>query len=297
MLLGLVSLSLSQGCAVYASALAGSHSNSVELRPDDPQALLFCGGKPCEAARATVTTQRSSFPAYLAVLAAEGACLFFTARQANRVDSSSAYPLALGCGVLLATDVVIPAFAVPTQGMFLRSSLKEQFDPPVQLRFGAIAIPLDPSLLRMAHDQVFDVAKTIAFAREAGAPLLCRALRDPHSGGTFGAHPLLYEGVPPKDAAALVEKLRDQLAQDLAPSHPVGPDKPADLFIEGKLSAGFKLTLQLFDGRSRYVLVSSSGSAATLAALTEQVPRILNDLYGSCPNEILVPDRPRARMR
>jgi hypothetical protein len=290
-------LLLSQGCAVYASALAGSHSDAVELRPDDPQALLFCGGKPCESAHAIVTTQRANFPVWLAVTAAEGACLFLAVRQVNRVDSSDAGALATGCGALLVGDVVIAALAVPLQGMFLRSSRQERFDPPVQLRFGATSIPLQPDLLRMSHDGVFDVAKTIAFAREAGSPVLCRALRDPQSGGTFGALPLLYDGVPPKDAAPLVEKLRDQLAQDLAPSHPVGPGTPADLFIEGKLSAGFKLDLRLFDGRSRYVLSSATGSAPTLNALTEQVPRMLNDLYGSCANELLVPARPPARMR
>lgn len=294
MLLGLAQQLLG-GCAVYAGALAGSHRETVEVRPDDPQALLFCGGKPCDAARLTVTTERASLPAYLAVLAGEGACLFFSARQASRVDSSSAGTLATGCGVLLAADLVIAAFAVPLQGMFLRSSRNERFDSPVQLRFGATAIPLNPLLLRTAREgppRVFDVAKSIAFAREAGAPLLCRALRDPRSGGTFAAQPLAYEGVTAKDAAPVVEKLRDQLAQDLAPAHPVGPGTPADLLIEGKLSAGFKLELRIFDGRSRYVVSSAAATAPTLAALTDQVPRVLNDLYGSCPNESLGPVRP-----
>ena len=231
------------------------------------------------------------------MLAAEGACLYFSVRQASRVSSSEANTLVTGCGVLLASDLVIPAFAVPLQGMFWRGTRSEQFAVPVALRFGATAIPLDPLLLRPEHAPVFDVARTIAFAREAGAPLLCRALRDPRSGGTFAALPLGYEGVEAKAAAPVVEKLRDQLAADLAPAHPVGPGTPADLFIEGKLSAGFKLELRLFDGRSRYVLASGAAAAPTLGALAEQVPRVLNDLYGSCANENLVPARPAARVR
>lgn len=278
--------------------MVGTSSESVSLRPDDPQALLYCGGKPCESARVTVTTRRASFPTYLAVLLGEGACFYFSARQASRVDSSEVGTLATACGVVLAADVIIPAFAVPLQGMFLRSSRSDKFDPPVQLRFGATSIPLDPLLLRTAPGGVFDVARTIAFAREAGAPLLCRALRDPQSGGTFAALPLVYDGVAVKDAAPVLGKLRDQLEQDLAPAHPVGPGKPADLFIEGKLSAGFKLDLQLFDGRSRYVLSRGSATAPTLAALAGLVPKVLDDLYGSCANELLVPaGRPPGRVR
>lgn len=283
---------------MYASAVFGSHSETQELRPDDPQAVLFCGGKPCETARVTVARQRSSFPAYLAVLAGEGACLFFAARQSARVDSSEAGTLTTACGVLAGADVIIAAFSVPLQGMFLRSSQTERFAQPVAVRFGATAIPLEPELLRLSRPGVFDVAKTIAFARQAGAPLLCRALRDPQTGGTFAAQPLVFDGVDAKAAAPLIEKLRDQLAQDLAPAHPVGPGKAADLFIEGKLAAGFSLELRIFDGRSRYLLSTASAAAPALPALIEQVPRVLNDLYGSCVNESLGPLRPPpARVR
>ena len=272
----------------------------METRPDDPQAQLFCGGKPCDTARVTVSTQRSSFLTYLAVLAGEGACFFFSARQAGRVDSSAASALATGCGLLGAIDVVVGALGASAEGMFLKTRRSEAFELPVNLRFGATALSLDASMLRTASEgppRVFDVAKTLAFARAAGAPLLCRAMRDPQSGGTFAARPLAYEGVVAKDATPVVEKLRDHLAQDLAPAHPVGPGKPADLFLEGKLSAGFKLELRVFDGRSRYVVSSAEGSAPTLAALADQVPRMLNDLYGSCINESLVPVRLPPRMR
>ena len=282
---------------MYASAVAGAHTETLELRPDDPQAVLFCGGRPCDAARARITRQRSSFPVYLAALAAEGTCLYLSARQASRVDSSEAGALTAACGLLVAADLLVPAFAVPLQGMFLKTSASQRFDLPVDVRFGATAVSLDPGILRLVRPGTFDVAKTIAAGREAGEPLLCLALRDPRSGGTFAALPLAFQGVDSKGAAPVVDKLREQLAQDLAPAHPVGPGKAADLFIEGTLAAGFKLDLRLFDGRSRYVLSSATASAPTLLALAEQVPKLLNDLYGSCVNEILTPARPPARVR